>query len=134
MQIIDPSPTNFYYGRMPKTVEGKTFIRAVDQAYQCRVLISKLITRADTKIKELAVLEAERKEGHSEDKDSLWVQKDLVDDHEQMKKKLKEHFNVTHEISAMESFIMRCRPDVPIKGDKIKENAKAMRDKVIRTR
>ena len=71
MQIVDPSLTNFDYGRIPKTVEGRSFIRAVDQAYQARVLISKLITKADTKIKELAVLEAEREEGESEDDDYL---------------------------------------------------------------
>ena len=98
-------------------MEGKTFIRAVDQAYQCRVLISKLITKADTKIKELAALEAERAEGDSEDEDYLEVQKDLVDDNDLLKRKLKEHFNVTHEIGAMASYIMRCRPDVPVKRD-----------------
>ena len=69
VQIIEPSPTNFDYSRMHKIVEGRAFIRAVDQSYQARVLISKLITKADTKIKELTVLEAEREEGESEDDD-----------------------------------------------------------------
>ena len=110
MQIIEPSPTNFEYNRMPKTVEGRAFIRALDQAYQARVLISKLIAKAYIKIKEMAVLEAEREEGESEDDDYLSVQKDLVDDHEQMKAKLKEHFNVTNEIGAMACLIMRERP------------------------
>ena len=74
--------TKFDYGRMPKTVEGRAFIRAVDQAFQSRVYISKLITRADTKVQELEVLEADREEGESEDDDYLSVQMDLVDDHE----------------------------------------------------
>ena len=100
VQIIEPCPTNFDYNRMLRTVEGRAFIRALDQAYQARVLISKLIAKADIKIKEMAVLEAEREEGESEDDDYLSVQKDLVDDHEQMKAKLKEHFTVTNEISA----------------------------------
>ena len=46
-----------------------------------------------------------------------------------MKKKVKEHFNVTHEIGCMASFIVRTRPEVPIQGDKIKEEAQAARDK-----
>ena len=48
---------------------------------------------------------------------------------EQMKKKVKEHFTVTHEIGCMASFIVRTRPEVPIQGDKIKEEAQAALDK-----
>ena len=46
-----------------------------------------------------------------------------------MKAKLKEHFIVSHEIGSMASLIMRERPDVPVKGDKIKEDAEIARDK-----
>ena len=52
-----------------------------------------------------------------------------MDDLEQIKKKIKEHFLVTHEIGAMTSFIITTHPDIPIQGDKIKEDAKAARDK-----
>ena len=114
VQIIDPSPTDFKPHRMPRTVVGTTFIRAVDQAYQCRVLISKLITKGDSEIEDLATLEAERAEGDSEDEEYLEIQKNLLDDLEQMKKKIKEHFNVTHEIGSMASFIIRTCPDGPV--------------------
>ena len=129
MQIIDPSPTDFNSHKMPRMVAGNTFIGAVDQAYHCRVLISKLIAKGDAKIEELGILEEEREEGESEDEEFLELQKDLLEDVEQMKKKVKEHFNVTHEIGCMASFIVRTRPEVPIQGDKIKEEAQAALDK-----
>ena len=118
VQIIDPSPTDFNPQKMPRTVAGNTFIRAVDQAYHCRVLISKLIAKGDAKIEELGILEEEREEGESEDEEFLELQKDLLEDVEQMKKKVKEHFTVTHEIGCMASFIVRTRPDVQFRGTK----------------
>ena len=56
IEIIDRSPTDFNPNRMPRTVGGTTFIRAVDQVYQCRVLIGKLIAKGDSKIEELGTL------------------------------------------------------------------------------
>ena len=53
----------------------------------------------------------------------------MLEDVEQMKKKVKEHFTVTHEIGCMASFIVRTRPEVPTQGDKIKEEAQAALDK-----
>ena len=130
VQIIEPSPTDFNPHKMPRTVAGNTFIGAVDQAYHCRVLISKLIAKGDAKIEELGILEAEREEGESEDEEFLELQKDLLEDVEEMKKKVKEHFAVTHEISCMVSFIVRTRPEVPTQGDKIKEEAQVALDEV----
>ena len=60
VQIIEPSPTEFNPNRLPRTVGGNAFIRAVDQAYHCRVLISKLMAKGDAQIEELGTLEAER--------------------------------------------------------------------------
>ena len=51
---------------------------------------------------------------------------------EQMKKRVKEHFTVTHEIGCMASFIVRTRPEVPIQGDKIKEEAQAALEKCVK--
>ena len=98
VQIIEPSPTNFSYDHMPKTVGGRAFIRATEQSFQARLLINKLIDKADIKVREMASLEAEREEGDSEDEDYLLVQRDLVDDHERIRVSLKEHLNVSHEI------------------------------------
>ena len=50
VQINEPCPTEFNPHRMPRTVGGNAFIRAVDQAYHCRFLISKLIAKGDAKI------------------------------------------------------------------------------------
>ena len=107
VQIIEPSPTDFNPNRMPRTVGGNAFIRAVDQAYHCRVLISKLIAKGDAKIEELGILEAEREEGEIEDDEFLELQKDLLKGMEQIKTPVEEHFNVTHEIGRMASFIVR---------------------------
>ena len=73
VQIIEPSPTDFN-----PNGGGNAFIRAVEQAYHCRVLISKLIAKGDAKIEELGILEAEREEGESEDEEFLELQKDLL--------------------------------------------------------
>ena len=88
-----------------------------------------MIGKADIKIREMTTLEAEMEEGESEDKDYLTVQRDLVDDHEQMRATLKEHFRVSHEIGQMASLIIRERPEVAVKGDKVKEYAELVRDK-----
>ena len=53
VQTIEPSPTDFNPNRMPRTVGGNTFITGVDQAYHCRVLISKLIAKGDAKLRNL---------------------------------------------------------------------------------
>ena len=91
------------------------------------ILVQRTLT--PTKIEELGILEEEREEGESEDEEFLELQKDLLEDVEQMKKRVKEHFTVTHEIGCMASFIVRTRPEVPIQGDKIKEESEAARDK-----
>ena len=52
---------------MPKTVESKPFIRARQQAYSSRVLISKFMSPGNTKVAELRELEDERGEDESED-------------------------------------------------------------------
>ena len=70
VEIIGPSPTDFNPHRMPRTVGGTTFIRAVDQAYHCRVLISNLIAKVDAKMEELGILEEERAKEESEDESS----------------------------------------------------------------
>ena len=45
VEIVGPSPTNFDPSRMPKTVKSKPFIRARQQAYSSRVLISKVMSQ-----------------------------------------------------------------------------------------
>ena len=132
VQIIEPSPTNFSYDHMPKTIGGRAFIRATEQSFQARVLINKLIDKADIKVREMASLEAEREEGDSEDEDYLLVQRDLLDDHEQMRASLKEHFRVSHEIEQMASLIIRERPEIAVKGDRIKEEAQQAREKNVK--
>ena len=52
VEIIHPCPTDFNPDRMPRTVGGSTFVRAVNQAYHLQVLIGKLITKGDQKIEE----------------------------------------------------------------------------------
>ena len=60
VQIIEPSPTNFSYDHIPKTIGGRAFIRATEQTFQARVLINNLIDKADINVREMASLEAER--------------------------------------------------------------------------
>ena len=65
LEIVGPSPTNFDPSRMPKTVKSKPFIRARQQAYSSRVLISKLMSQGNAQVEELRELEEERGEGES---------------------------------------------------------------------
>ena len=125
MEIIHPSPTDFNPDRMPRTVVGSTFVRAVNQAYHLRVLIGKLLTKGDQKIEELGQLEEERVEGESEDEDYVDLQKDLLEDVEKIKKSVKEHFNVCFKIGSMASFIITNNPETRMEEDKVKQKAQA---------
>ena len=129
VEIIEPSPTDFNPSRMPRTVGSNAFVKVVEQAYCSRVLISKLIEKGDAKVEELRNLEEEREEGESEDEEASEIQKDLLEDVEQMKQKVKEHFNLSHKIGCMANFIVKSRPEIAIQGDKIKEEAQAALDK-----
>ena len=80
-------------------------------------------------MEELRELEEERGEGESEDKDAEGIHKDLLEDMDQMKQKVKEHRTLSHKIGCMASFIVKCRPEIAIQGDKIKEEAQAALEK-----
>ena len=49
-----------------------------------------------------------------------------------MKHKVKEHFNLSHEIGCMANFIVKSRPEIAIQGDKIKEKAQAALEKCVK--
>ena len=132
VEIIEPSPTNFDPSRMPKTVGSKPFIRAEQQAYFSRVLISKLMSQGDAKVEELRELEEERGEGESEDEDAEEIHKDLLEDMDQMKQQIKEHRTLSHEIGCIASFMVKCRPEIATQGDKIKEEAQAAFEKSVK--
>ena len=132
MEIIEPSPTDFNHSRMPRTVGINAFIRVEQQAYYCRVLISKLIAQGDAKVEELRGLEEEREEGESEDEEVSEIHKDLLEDMDQMKQKVKEHFNLSHKIGHMASFIVKSHPEIAIQGDEIEEEAQAALEKCVK--
>ena len=127
--IIEPSPTNFNPDRMPKTVKSNVFTCAKQQAYSNRVRVMTTLEQCDAKVKELTEMEAERRQGESEDEHSREIREELSDDMKKIKTFMEAHSNFSHNLGLMASYIIDIRKEVPLEKDDLKKDAKEELDK-----